>query len=437
MSFVKDSLSVFSTRVLLFLVGISGGVIIARVLGPTNKGILSIIVLLPNLLVSVGHLGIGNANLYFIGKKKFSFQSILSNSLTLSITFGGFLILFCLVTVAFLKDTIFKEIDFIVIAIAVFIIPFTLFIKYASYIFLGKQMIRERNLVNILQGLLLFICIVVLVLFLRLGIKGALISTLGGLLFATFYSLRHLRRMGRLTLCFDYELFKKSIGYGIKPYLALVILSLNYRFDIFLVKYFLTNTDVGYYSLAVSIANKLWYLPSAVGIITYAKVASLDSEQANKLTPKACRNTLLASFIVGIVLFWAGRFLIPLVYGQAYMPSISAFMVLLPGVLAMTIYVTLHSDLAGRGRPEITLYVFSGALAVNIALNLFLIPKMGIEGAALASTVSYTAGSVVLGYIFSRLTNTKLRDILLLQRSDIQDYRRILAKFALKIRYRG
>ena len=104
----------------------------------------------------------------------------------------------------------------------------------------------------------------------------------------------------------------------------------------------------------------------------------------------------------------------------------------------MAIFMTIHSDLAGRGRPEITLYVFSGALVVNIALNLFLIPKMGIEGAALASTASYTLGSLVLGYIFSRLTNTRLRDILLLQRSDIQNYRKILTKLVLKIiRYRG
>lgn len=432
-SFAEDSLSILSTRVLLLLAGIVQGVLIARLLGPAAKGALSIIILLPSLLVSMGHLGIGNANLYFMGKRRFSFQSVLSNSLALSVMLGGFLISTCLISVAFLKDTLFDGIAPVLVAISAFTIPFTLFIKYVGYIFLGRQMILERNLMNILQELTTLICIVVFVLFLRLRIAGALISMLVGLLLAMFYSLLRLGLIGSISIRFNYELFRKSIGYGIKPYLALIILSLNYKSDIFLVKYFLTNTDVGYYSLAVSIANILWHIPTSVGMITYARVAFLSPEQANELTSKACRNTLSASFIVGIALLCACRFFIPLVYGQVYAPSVSALTILLPGVLAMTIFTTLHGDLAGRGRPDITIYVFSGALLANIVLNVILIPEMGIEGAALASTMSYATGSVVLAYIFSQLTNTRLRKLILPQRCDIQDYRMVFARLRSKI----
>ncbi len=427
-SFVKDSLGVFSTRILLILVGIVGGIIIARMLGPTNKGILAIVVLVPTILVSIGHLGIGQASLYFIGKKKFDFQSILSNALALSIILGILLIVLSLSVILLLRNSIFLGVNFLFIALALFTIPFLLFIKFTDFILMGRQMILKRNLLHITNGIMGFIGIVLFVLVLRLGIKGALISTLVGLLVGTLYGLYNIKQIARVKLHFNFALFKDSVSYGIKPYLALIVLSLNYKFDIFLIKYFLTDTDVGYYSLAVSIAEKLWFLPSAIGIVTFSRIATLDVSEANKLTPRVCRNALLISFLTAILLLATARLFIPILYGKAFVPSINPFMVLLPGVIAMTIHKVLHSDLVGRGRPEISVYVFSGALILNILLNLYLIPRIGIIGAALSSAISYSSGALTLAFIFSRISAVALHKILIPRWEDLRNYRAILLK---------
>jgi len=431
-SFVKDSASVLFTRVITFVIGLVGGIIIARVLGPTNKGTLAIITLVPMLLVVIGNLGIGQANLYFIGKKKASIKSIISNSLTISICLGGILLIVYFLIVWILKGSIFKDVNTIFIILSAGTIPFLLFINYSTHILLGKQMIAERNKAIILKNIVNVVFIILFVLILRFGINGVLIAILGELLGITFLCLHYLKQMTNLRLNFDWLLFKKSIKYGINPYLTLIVLSLNYKFDLFLIKYFLGSTAVGYYSLSASIADKLIFLPSAVGLVVFSRVASLDDNQANILTPSVCRNSLFLSLLGSVILFFAGRFFIPLLYGNAFFPSVNPLMILLPGMVALTVLQILHGDLAGRGRPEITLYVFSCALALNIILNIILIPIFGINGAALASTISYITGSFILSCLYSKKTDVKLQRILVPERDDFKNYYVIFFKLLKK-----
>ena len=92
MSFIKTSFEVLSARIFVIILTIGTGIIITRYLGPEGKGMLVIISSIPHLLVAFGNLGIGNANLYYLGQKKYSIEKIVSNSLTLSAVLG--LILF-------------------------------------------------------------------------------------------------------------------------------------------------------------------------------------------------------------------------------------------------------------------------------------------------------------------------------------------------------
>jgi Na+-driven multidrug efflux pump len=106
-------------------------------------------------------------------------------------------------------------------------------------------------------------------------------------------------------------------------------------------------------------------------------------------------------------------------------------MILIPGIISLTIYLILHGDLTGRGKAKLTLYVFFGALVLNIILNLFLIRAYGINGAALASTLSYSIGAFGLLFIFSRVNSVPLGNLLWLEKGDVYKY---LIPFWVKMR---
>jgi len=103
--------------------------------------------------------------------------------------------------------------------------------------------------------------------------------------------------------------------------------------------------------------------------------------------------------IAVITSFGAGR-LIQTLYGSAFQPATAAFVWLLPGIVLLSVSSLLMNYLASIGMPPIVMYSSGIAAIANVALNLKLIPSLGIQGASISMTVS--AGimlTIVLLYI--------------------------------------
>ena len=422
MSFVKNSLSVLGTRISTIFLSLISSIIVTRILGPFNKGALGILVIIPYLLVNFGSLGIGNANLYFVGKKKYPIEKIVSNSLSLTLILGTILILIAYLIALFYKQTIFRGIPFTYTHLVFILIPFLLFQKFTQYTFLGKERITTRNIIILLPAIFNFIAIICFVVILRLNLLGVLIASLLSNIFAFILCFHFTSKISKIKLNFDYKLFIESVKFGIIPFLALVVMNLNFRADIFLIKYYLDNTAVGLYSLAASISEEIWLIPQSVGLVLFSRISNIEEREANALTPLTCRLSLSISFLCGLFLFLTANILIPFVYGEAFRPSVKPLLILLPGTVLMTIFLILHSDLTGRGKAIITLKIFTIAFFANIIMNIFLIPTYGINGAALASSASYSLGALVLAITFSKENSISLKDILLPKKFDFTTY---------------
>jgi len=82
--------------------------------------------------------------------------------------------------------------------------------------------------------------------------------------------------------------------------------------------------------------------------------------------------------------------------------------------------VILAGDFIGRGRPHWNTQASVITVVVNVGLCLLLIPRLGILGAAWASTVAYALGSAVMVIRFRRLTGLAWSTILLPRPSDLR-----------------
>jgi len=92
---------------------------------------------------------------------------------------------------------------------------------------------------------------------------------------------------------------------------------------------------------------------------------------------------------IGLVV--VGKPLIRLVYSLAFVDAYTPMLVLLPGVILLGGAKILTNELAGWGYPHYNSINAGGAFIVTVILNLTLIPRYGILGAALASSISYAA----------------------------------------------
>jgi O-antigen/teichoic acid export membrane protein len=122
-----------------------------------------------------------------------------------------------------------------------------------------------------------------------------------------------------------------------------------------------------------------------------------------------------------------------MVFGQTFVPSVRPLLLLLPGVALFSIFKVLSSDFIGRGRPILNTYAAVISLAVMLILSITLIPKLGLTGAALASTASYCACCLVGLVTFWRVTGVHPVSVLRPRRSDWELYRRSLRRLAGRV----
>jgi O-antigen/teichoic acid export membrane protein len=127
--------------------------------------------------------------------------------------------------------------------------------------------------------------------------------------------------------------------------------------------------------------------------------------------------------IAAIIFSGVGGFVIIKLYGEAYRPAVLPFLLLLPGMIGVTIAKVISADLAGRGKPQFAAYSAGITICITIILDLLFIPKFNISGAAIASSIAYTASGALAVFWFSRETGT-LPSTLLIARSE--DFRYLL-----------
>jgi len=434
-SISKNSAITFSSQILIFTLGLTTSIILARVLGPTGKGIYTLIILVPTVMLKLGSLGIEAANVYFTGSKQYKTKDIISNSLLSSILLGLILILLFwgIFHLKIFHDFfISNQINPYYLWIVVLTVPLSLLSGYLRNILLGKEEIITYNKLNIFQSIFHLTAIVILLLIFVQGVLGATIAYILTTIFVTLVIILFIKNFDEISLNYNRKLFKDSAKYGVKAYFGNLAQFLNYRLDMLLVAVFLTPTEVGYYSLAVGIAEKLWMLPGAIATVLFPRISSLQDKEANNLTPRIARHTFFIIFILSLILAILIRPLIKILFGITFLPSVNPLLILLPGIVALSSAKTLTADMAGRGKPQFGAYSAFISLAVNIPLNLWLIPKWGIAGAAFASSVAYIIATIVVIIAFIKISGKLWTDILLIKKQDFQDYKKLIFKIRKK-----
>jgi len=311
--FTKNTLITFITRVLQLLLGITSSIIIARVLGPTGKGIYSLAILLPGILITITNLGIGQSSVYYTGKRKYSPQEIFGNNIIFSFFFSVFTVLIASIIILFLNDLLFPGVATKYLFLAVSLIPLQIFLNFIVNILLGLQKIKRYNLVNLFQGLAFLLLIALFLFGLHYGVGATILAEFFSSLIASFVLFLWTKKeAGGIHLKFNKSYFKDSFSYGIKSYLGNICHLLHFRIDIFLINAFLSPAAVGFYSVATGLTEQIWLISQSASTILFSKVSSETSDgRLKNFTPLVCRNMLFITGLIAIVLLGIGHWIIP------------------------------------------------------------------------------------------------------------------------------
>jgi O-antigen/teichoic acid export membrane protein len=217
-------------------------------------------------------------------------------------------------------------------------------------------------------------------------------------------------------------LLRKLLGFGILGQLGNVVQTLNYRLDSYLVLLFVDARGVGLYAIGVSLSEALWLLANSVAVVLVPKLTAADEAYVSQTTPIVCRGTVLASLSGAVLLGLLAPWLIPTLFGDAFRGSVAPLLWLLPGTVALAASKVLSAYVFSRGRPLINTSIAAATFAATMAGDLALIPTLGVNGAAIASSLAYILSLVLTAGAYRRLSGRPVAEALVPRLADLRLY---------------
>lgn len=183
------------------------------------------------------------------------------------------------------------------------------------------------------------------------------------------------------------------------PLVASAVLIILYsRVDLFMIEAKLPAASVGHYTAVVKISEAFSMLMTAYLASQFPrllKIRKLSADQYNSAMIKTLRGCML--FSMGSIFFTAlfAEQILSLLYGQAYLPAKNTLIVHLVGSVFIIQGVICTQWLIAENLQIYRVYRVLAGLVLNIIMNLFLIPKYGILGAACSTLITQVFSSVV------------------------------------------
>lgn len=291
-------------------------------------------------------------------------------------------------------------------------------------IYLGMDKVIIQSLGNVINSGLCLLFFLLGFIFLRNADRLTVIlgSTLMASSFAIFYYIYNYKP-GSLKKGLDLKFIYSSYGFGIRVFLSSIIIMLLIRVDIILIKKMLGFREVGIYSLSAHIVDMLQVASNIVGGYLFVKLSDTEDDFAKWQVMKKIMMLFGAFLTVANLAFIIfGKFLFRVLYGVDFVPAYSVYLWLIPASYGLSFGSFFNNYLNSKGFPPITILIPAISLGLNIGLNLLMIPRWGMVGAAIASSIAYLLWFFLIILYEQRKTKGAMLPVLIPSKQDWKDF---------------
>ncbi|GMQ78948.1 MAG: lipopolysaccharide biosynthesis protein [Anaerolineae bacterium] len=421
----RDFSLTFGSNLFVLGLGLFTGALLARLLGPEGRGQLAAIQLWGLYLISLGHLGVPSALVFYTGRQANNAGSFITSAwaimLPLSLLWivAGWLILPLLLENKGEEIVAYASLFLLILPIA--------YVNRASMAFQGLKRFSTWSFFRIHKPILYAGLLVTLGL---LGMAtpfkitvGFLIISLVGPVLVLILLFKSGVKLARPSLSRS----GKLLHYGLRSVAGSAPSELNVRVDQLLMALLLTSAELGIYVVAASWSLILNPFARAISDVVFPHIASVSSYlQQHSLFAASVRLSLLSTTMATIVLLAITPVVVPAIFGDSFQAAVPISMILLVAGVFYVINMVLSNGLRGLGFPEAPAYAEILGLGGTILLLVILLPRFGIIGAAFASLLAYALAFGVLLIFAVYKTPLTLGSLLVPTRGDIQNIRQQL-----------
>jgi len=412
-------------------------VCVARLLGPAPRGVVSVCTMVILFGALLGGLG-GEVPIVIWAARRHRKQSD-----WLSTVFGWGLV-GCTIT-GLLWQVIYSRWHLAALrgvtprlaTLVLLTIPLAILFNYLAALLTGGERFYDRAAVGLVENAASLAGFLILYSVYRRDASAAMAGTWFGFAVGSavaVFLLRGTLRFGNWTVPRPAKEIRAGLFMGLYGNLGNVGAFFTYRLDVFIVNYFLDPAQVGIYAVGVVVSESLWQLPQAAATALFPRTARTANEGGTAFTCMILRQVLLTSVVSGAILALASPFVIPLVFGGRFSPTVPVIWWILPGTIALGLGKVAASDLAGRYKTFYTSIFGVVTLIVTAALDLLLIPTMGIQGAALVSSIAYMLNGVLLLAALRHELKVRWSDLLVPSFTELVGYKHAWTNLMIRLR---
>ncbi len=183
-------------------------------------------------------------------------------------------------------------------------------------------------------------------------------------------------------------------GFSWPLMLASIIHMFLYRIDILLIGHFMDQASVGFFNAAVPIGQLLTIIISSFSPFLLPAMteyfAAKDMKNLSKIFSISTKWIFLLTIPAFSLMFFFPDFFLAIIFGSEYVQAASALQIVAVGFLLAASVGPTGNFLIVIGKTHLNMINNFVAVIINVLLDIILIPKLGIIGAAVGTAIAYT-----------------------------------------------
>lgn len=402
MNIVSSSGKIALAKYLQAAISFASIVIFAQMLGVKQMGTFFLFQAIAGMLTIPANFGIRRATTKRLSEGQNS-RDIFATSVTLKII-PIIIIIIGIVTFRSSINSYLGENLALFLAIFIFIREYS---EHMLDILEGEMRVGETAPL-IISRYLIFISFGTLFLYLGYQVQGIVIALLAG------YFLMLVLGLYKQEISFGTPskvIAKSLIGYGKFDMLSHISSFTLLWIDVIMIGIFLHQSDVGAYEAAWRVSLIVVLLSRAIGVSIFPHISRWNANGTQDKIQQVLPKVLLPALLISPPAFFGTILLseeiLSLLFGSGFALGKGALIILMFSTIFQSLEVIFRYAIQGIDRPELTAIAAIIAVLVNTALNLILVWKFGIIGAAAATCLSFMLYSLILGQILSTFINIR------------------------------
>jgi len=381
---------VFSTNALMLCSGVVTSLLSARALGPTGRGDLMVVLMWPAIFSLVAQIGLPQAYRFWIAKRPEYSSALFSNAVIFTLVMGLLTLGLAELVIPHLIGVRSPEVLRLA-RIYLLVIPVHLLTDLTRGLLEGARRFTWVGALRLILFGVQLASYVMLFLLGQLTVASASYTMLVSLTASLIVSLVAVWSELRPKWQPGFSELATTLRYGVRDYPGILTEFVNWRLDLMMLVGMASSGAVGLYVVALRLADITSTLAGSVGDALLPEVAaSKNAAEATRVVTRSLRLTLCAHFLILIPLWIAAPYVLHFGYGQGFVEVTNVLRMLMFASVMWSGGAIVISGLNGLGYPGSSAIArISAALVMVIAL-VILLPRRGIQGAALSSIAGYS-----------------------------------------------